>query len=128
MATRQYNERRRADYAWQRVTDVKARDATAAKEYKALACSATADIQSCGLGQTLAFWRAKANTSTAHDVLYQHVSKWVGPEVSTGWRDADLLQKIIDANTSGDLYRYATAEAIAVLVWLKRFAEAELSD
>jgi CRISPR-associated protein Cmr5 len=37
----------------------------------------------------------------------------------------DLLEWIVNPNTGSDRYRQATAEAIAFLVWVKRFAEAE---
>jgi CRISPR-associated protein Cmr5 len=125
MATRQEIERRRAEYAWNKVCEVK--DGNCGKEYKALARSAGADIQSGGLGQTLAFWRSKKD-SAARAVLYDHISQWVCQEVSSSWRNADLLPKLIEQNTSSDLYRRATLEAAAVLVWIKRFAEAEFAD
>ncbi len=125
MATRQILEQRRARYAWEKVGEVKG--GGFAKEYKALARSAGADIQTNGLGQTLAFWKSKRD-SDAHGKLYEHVSYWVGQRVDESWAGADLLQKLIEENTSSEQYRRATTEAVALLIWLKRFAEAEIAD
>ncbi|MGB3220559.1 MAG: type III-B CRISPR module-associated protein Cmr5, partial [Anaerolineae bacterium] len=49
-------EQRRANYAWRRIDEVKKK--RFAKKYGQLARSAPADVQTNGLGQTLAFWRA----------------------------------------------------------------------
>jgi CRISPR-associated protein Cmr5 len=86
-----------------------------------LARSAPADIQANGLGQTLAFWKAKGEEH--HRCLFDHVSQWVKGQI--GFSDDDLLQWVVTAADT-DGYRRATAEAIAFLIWLKRFAEAEL--
>ncbi len=125
MATRQMLERERARYAWEKIGEVKVGGFD--KEYKALARSAGADIQINGLGQTLAFWKSKRD-SDAHSKLYEHVSHWVRKRVDESWIGVDLLQKLIEEETSGDQYRRATTEAAALVVWLKRFAEAEIAD
>jgi CRISPR-associated protein Cmr5 len=125
MPIRQLLEQKRARYAWDRVNEVK--DGSFRKEYKALARSAGADIQTNGLGQTLAFWKSKRD-SEAHSNLYDHVSNWVGKQLHESWDTADLLAKLTERETSIDQYRQATTEAAAVLVWLKRFAEAEIAD
>jgi len=113
-------EQERAKAAWDKVAEVKGQSSYAGK-YGQLARSAPADIQGNGLGQTLAFWKAKGETH--HRALLSHVSDWVKGQI--GFTDRDLLQWIVNtADTDG--YRRATAEAIAFLSWLKRFAEAEL--
>ncbi len=112
-------EQQRAEAAWKRVTAVKGQGY--AGKYGQLARSAPADIQANGLGQTLAFWNAKGEAH--HRDLFNHVSDWVKGQIK--FTDANLLQWIVNtADTDG--YRRATAEAIAFLIWLKRFAEAEL--
>jgi len=112
-------EQERAKAAWERVAAVKGQ--SYAGKYGQLARSAPADIQANGLGQTLAFWKAKGENH--HRALLEHVSEWVKGQI--GFSDGDLLQWVVTtANTDG--YRRATAEAIAFLIWLKRFAEAEL--
>ena len=137
MSQQQSLERQRAAAAWQRVADVKQRNQQLEakkryeKEYSALARGAPADIQVNGLGQTLAFWRAKGcekgqpkqGGNNAHYQLLLHTSAWLS-ERGLG-RAEDALDWIIN-QASTDEYRRATAETIAFLIWLKRFAEAEL--
>jgi CRISPR-associated protein Cmr5 len=77
-----------------------------------------------GLGQTLAFLKAKGKgePGNEHEVLYRHLADWVGRKVNA---DGDLLSWLVNTATSQQ-YRLATMEALALLQWLKRFAEAEL--
>jgi CRISPR-associated protein Cmr5 len=121
-------EQERAAAAWRAVMEVK--DTGFAKEYRSLALSGPADIQANGLGQALAFWRAKgyeqgkAKTGSEHAELYRHVTGWVCRQLRIPEAE-DLLTWVM--GTAGtDAYRRATAEAIAFLGWVKRFAEAEL--
>lgn len=126
MSTRRSLEQKRAQRAWISVGQVKGKGEVATK-YGKLARSAPADIQANGLGQTLAFWRAKAKAGNEHDLLFGHVSAWVKEQLEINAAGGDLLTWIVErANT--DEYRRATAEAIAFLMWVKRFAEAELPD
>jgi CRISPR-associated protein Cmr5 len=112
-------EQERAKAAWERVSAVKGQ--SFAGKYGQLARNSPANIQANGLGQTLAFWKAKGEEHHRH--LFNHVSEWVKGQI--GFSDGDLLQWVVTtADTDG--YRRATAEAIAFLIWLKRFAEAEL--
>jgi CRISPR-associated protein Cmr5 len=113
-------EQKRAAQAWDCVTPVKNKNYK--KDYLSLARSAPADIQANGLGQTLAFWRAKKKDE--HNDLYQHVATWVKTQVRFT-QPSDLLEWIMK-QASTDEYRRATTEAIAFLSWVKRFAEAEL--
>lgn len=121
-------EQERAEQAWECVKSVKGNPKE--KEYVSLARGAPADIQANGLGQTLAFWRAKGfkkgspQPGDPHAQLYQHVAGWVQRQIAGG-ASHDLLEWVTKSATTND-YRRATAEAIAFLTWLKRFAEAEL--
>jgi CRISPR-associated protein Cmr5 len=106
-------------------------EARGAGEYGSLARKAPADIQSNGLGQTLAFWRSKGWEKSqpkhnGHTLIYNHLSEWVCKRM--GWDEKAKPHGLLDwltTCTTAD-YRRATAEAQAFLVWLKRFAEAEL--
>lgn len=112
-------EQERAKAAWECV--LKAKGQPYAGKYGQLARSAAADVQANGLGQTLAFWRAKGEAH--HRALLNDVSEWVRDRLQ--FSERTLLDWIINtADTDG--YRRATAEAIAFLIWLRRFAEAEL--
>lgn len=118
MSKRQTQEQKRAKQAWEDIhKGVKGKNF--ADEYKALASSAPADIQANGLGQTVAFWRAKGNAQ--HKTLYRHLSNWVMQEMG---EQGDLMRWI--TQTGSRRYRQATVEALAFLGWLKRFAQAEL--
>jgi len=134
MSTRQTTEQKRARRAMECVDAVKKANEGKkngwAKEYSSLARSAPADIQSNGLGQILAFWYSKgwekSNPKNDHfTFLYNHVSDWVCKQM--GWEGKDLLTQLTREATTTQ-YRRATAEAQAFLVWLKRFAEAELGE
>ncbi|MFZ1466276.1 MAG: type III-B CRISPR module-associated protein Cmr5 [Anaerolineae bacterium] len=124
-------EQRRANYAWQRIDEVKKKGF--AKKYGQLARGAPADVQTNGLGQTLAFWRAngfKAGKAqqNEHAQLLQDVSRWVMEERFHWSHEKGLLGWITGDNATTDGYRQATVETLALLVWLKRFAEAELGE
>jgi len=128
-------DQERATAAWRRVAAVRDAKVSWAGEYAQLARGAPADIQTSGLGQTLAFWKAKgkvrgpmqaAAMQNAHQALLAHLSTWVSEQI-TAARGHDLLDWVIGrADTDG--YRRATAEALAYLAWLRRFAEAELRE
>jgi CRISPR-associated protein Cmr5 len=114
-------EQKRARAAWDNVLAVKEQNYKG--EYRSLVRSAPADVLTNGLGQTLAFLKAKGKGE--HRDLLKHLSQWVCPQM--GWaQDDDLLDKLTEPAASSDVYRRATAETLAYLVWLKRFAEAEL--
>ena len=118
MSRRKTQEQNRAKQAWENINnDIRKGFAS---EYKALVSSAPADVQTNGLGQTVAFWLSKPK-SDAHKVLYQHLSTWVMQQMG---EQGDLMQWI--TQTDSRHYRQATVEALAFLGWLKRFAQAEL--
>ena len=124
-------EQRRANYAWQRIDEVKKKGF--AKKYGQLARGAPADVQTNGLGQTLAFWRAngfKAGKAqqNEHAQLLQDVSRWVMEERFHWSHEKGLLGWITGDGATTDGYRQATVETLALLVWIKRFAEAELGE
>ncbi|MCX7683498.1 MAG: type III-B CRISPR module-associated protein Cmr5 [Anaerolineae bacterium] len=123
MSRQQSLEQKRAAAAWERVVYVRDHGQGYAKKYGQLAKSAPADIQANGLGQTLAFWRAKTKEEHSQ-ALFKDVSDWVKQQLGLPAQKTLLEWIMQDART--DEYRRATAEAIAFLNWLKRFAEAEL--
>jgi CRISPR-associated protein Cmr5 len=117
-------EQDRAKSAWEVIAAYKKAhtDKEAQTKLRALAQGAPADIQIAGLGQTLAFWRAKKETH--HITLSEAVSTWVKGQIK--WKDdLNLLRWITDKAETND-YRRATAEALAFLKWVKYFAEGEL--
>jgi CRISPR-associated protein Cmr5 len=115
-------EQERAKHAWDCVQEVK--DKPFAGDYRTIAVKVPSLIVTNGLGQTLAFLKAKGKgePGNEHEVLYRHLTDWVGRKVHA---DGDLLSWLVNTATSQQ-YRLATMEALALLQWLKRFAEAEL--
>lgn len=110
-------DRCRAEAAW---NDIQKIDATN-KEYGSLAREMPTLIQVNGLAQTLAFLKAK--NKDHHQKMFEHLSTWVCQQLELGQGDL-LLENILQMDSQ--LYRRATAESLAFLQWLKRFAEAKL--
>ena len=89
------------------------------EKYKQLARSAPADVQTNGLGQTLAFWRAKGEPE--HRLLLDHLTTWLREQLHFNEGQDALKWIVLTANI--EEYRRATTETIALLTWIKRFAE-----
>ena len=125
----QVADQERAASAWNSVQEVNKKAEKLKKEYSALARSTPALVQTNGLGQSLAFLRAKAkrDRNTAHWLIYSHVSQWIARRVDVGDKGPDGLLEWVVTQPSG-VYRQTTAEVVAYLGWLKRFAEAELPE
>lgn len=125
MPSRQQTEdQKRAAQAWNCVARVK--ETGFSKEYKSLAQKLPSYILTNGLGQTLAFLKAKGkgDRASAHEALYVHLSEWVTAQI-TGDANDRLLAWVMQRDSAS--YRRTTVEALAFIAWLKRFAEAELS-
>jgi CRISPR-associated protein Cmr5 len=121
-------EQERAQQAWACVQEVTNKAQEFKKKYGSLARKVPMLVLTNGLGQTLAFLKAKGKNDPAdeHTVLFRHLSSWVLSQVasSTPASNGDLLQWVLQNDSAA--YRRATTEALAFLAWLKRFAEAEL--
>jgi CRISPR-associated protein Cmr5 len=113
-------EQLRAQAAWDAVQGV---DPSKGKEFKSVATSLPADIQANGLGQTMAFLRAKGKEE--HDITFNAVAGWVKQRLKIANKDF-MTWLMTEATT--DQYRRATAEAIAFAIWMKRFAEARFKS
>lgn len=112
-------DRDRAAQAWKNILAVKPQRHQA--KYGSLARKMPTLIQTNGLGQTLAFLKAKGKDH--HKQMFTHLSGWLVTRLpGTG----DMLSRIFEMESQ--TYRLATGEALAFLQWLKRFAEAELGN
>jgi CRISPR-associated protein Cmr5 len=71
-----------------------------------------------GLGQTLAFLlsKGKQDPQKEHTLLYNQISRRIS-------KDGKLIDEVMNKDSVN--YRRLTAEALAYLNWLKRFAEGE---
>ncbi len=121
-------EQERAQHALRQIHDLQDRCRDWQDHYKSYVKGLPAAILSNGLGQTLAtlLSAAKGQQQDAHYVLYQHIEKWLGR--SDPLAPYPGAPNVIKAITSHDstAYRAAQMEAMAYLVWLKKFAAAYL--
>lgn len=119
-------DQQRAKQAWDNIQSVANRPDDFKKKYGSLARKVPMLVLTNGLGQTLAFLRAKGkdDSSDEHNVLFRHLSAWTMSQVAPNAGNQNLLEWVL--NNDSVAYRHATTEALAYLTWLKRFAEAEL--
>jgi len=116
-------DQRRAKHAWQAV--MAAKDEKDFHDFRMHAKRLPVRIMASGLGQALAFLKAKGYAPR----LLRDIGDWVLDKRerpgSTQPKPADdeLIKQIINGNS--DFLRRATDETIAYLQWLNRFAEAE---
>lgn len=117
-------DQQRAAFAWGKVSTL----GSGLGEYLSLVRQLPAMIQINGLGQALAFLMVQTG---AKQQLYQHLQLWLCtaaphpvylPQAGQG---IGLMQGLMKGDSL--TLRQATAEAQALALWLKRFAEA-LSD
>jgi CRISPR-associated protein Cmr5 len=116
-------QQQRAAHAWGCIEKV---NVGIQKKYGSLVRGLPALIQSDGLGQTLAFLKAKDKNkgNTEHIEAYSNISNWISIEFDFKYKQGEtLLEWLLTQETP--MYRRATAEALAYLNWLKRFAEAK---
>lgn len=121
-------EQERAKFALKRITELSSSNHVSALP---------ALIHMNGLGQALAFYRMKGKQTEQgqeqknnHKALYDLISDWL-----CGERDAETAGQIfknhddvLKAIANGDMFQYMAAqnEALALLEWVKKFANAYL--
>lgn len=122
-------EQERAQHALKQIRSLQRTQPESWQErYKSYVKGLPATIVSNGLGQALAtlLAAAKGESTDPHHVLYQHLELWLcRPHPLAPYRDE---KHVIDAIIAHDawVYRIAQMEAMAYLVWLKKFAAAYL--
>lgn len=122
-------DQRRARHAWEAVQVMKADPG--AKDFAREAKKLPTRIMAAGLGQALAFLnsKAKGQEKTSYGRLLSTVADWVldkryNPTSSAPSPKPDaLIKEIIERDSS--FLRRSTAETLAYLEWLTRFADAE---
>lgn len=117
-------EQERAKYAWKCIREIKEEDVVMQKNYSSYVKKASVLIQTNGLANTLAFYYNKwKKGEKAYERLYNHIVNW--DRVRRMCNGKEFLLWIIEDASSIDIY-HITREIIALLSWMKRFAEAEL--
>jgi CRISPR-associated protein Cmr5 len=119
---RQTTDQRRASHAWECVRAVVgSSDAKARKEFGTQAKKLPTRIMTAGLGQALAFLEAQQYAPELRGTL----ASWLHERRPA--KNQDEAERLVLRVIRGDaeFLRYATAEALAYLQWLVRFADAE---
>lgn len=111
----------RAKIAWDFISEVKGQSYQ--KDYCTYIRRASTLILSNGLGNTLAFWKAKGGE--AYTRLYEHINKWFSERYP---EETDILNWIKSKATSSLEVFKETRETLLLLSWMKKFAEAELEE
>lgn len=120
-------DQKRAEHAWKEIEKVK-KGGDRAKQYGTQAKKLPARIMASGLGQALAFLLAKSHgegdkKQGMRDLL-DTLSVWADTQrKAKPAEDPRLLVRLIHGDA--DFQRWATAESLAYLQWLVRFADAE---
>jgi CRISPR-associated protein Cmr5 len=118
-------DQRRAAHAWETVKAALLLSPEKQKKFSGQAKKFPARIMASGLGQALAFLKAKGYAPE----LLQATGDWVLDKrqnpASKQAKPADdsLLKRIVDGDS--DFLRRATDEFLAYITWINRFAEAE---
>jgi CRISPR-associated protein Cmr5 len=117
-------DQRRAKQAWEVVQRAKQKEGAHQKQdpkkFGGQAKKLPTRIMAAGLGQALAFLKAKGYAPG----LLAELSEWMKQRIPPKPKEpTDLLERIIQGDS--DFLRRATDEVLAYLIWLNRFAEAE---
>lgn len=95
------------------------------KRFKPFSAGAPSMILQNGFGQALAFWISKSATKEEYLAMFHIVREWLNQNnLASGQDKADFMQNL----TAMDWKQYLRAqkEALALLEWVKRFANADL--
>lgn len=110
-------DQRRARDAWDVIQGVLKDSEWSPKDFGTQAKKLPARVMAAGLGQALAFLEAKKRTPR----LLAALANWIQQRRPTT-SDPRLVVRVIEGDA--DFLRYATAESLAYLQWLVRFADA----
>jgi len=113
-------DQRRAAHAWKVASQVaEQKDDKARKDFGTQAKKLPTRILAAGLGQALAFLEAKKYAP----LLLGALAEWINERrpVTQG-REHRLVVRVIEGDA--DFLRFTTAECLAYLQWLVRFADA----
>jgi len=121
-------EKGRAEFAYkclEKAIEIFKDNSKKQKEYKSYTRKIPTMILSNGLGQTLAFIKAKSEKGNAYDLIYKQLTEYMKSDhtarIKMPQEKNDLVEWAISCDSA--TYRYITQEILAFLNWLKRFAE-----
>ena len=131
----------RAKFAFKCVKNDVVENNRSPKEFKSLVRGFSTMIINNGLGQALAFLKAKMKIDKEtkkpkkndhHFTLLEHINNWFNSSeckihlVENDNSQTDLLTAIQEH--SSERYRYYTQETLDFINWLRKFADAEIKD
>jgi len=112
-------ENGRAAYAYDLVANfVQKSSPDSQKEYRAYVKKLPAMIKTNGLGQTLAFYYAKAGT---HRQVYEQIAGWIQKNHGNLVPGDDFIEAVVKLDSQD--YRLIATEVIALVTWMRRFAD-----
>ncbi len=114
-------EQQRAAHAWDVVDAVASKAEKDRKEFGTQAKKLPTRIMAAGLGQALAFLEAKDYAEELRNAL----ADWIHRRRPAAGEDAEQKRLVVRViRGDADFLRFATAECLAYLQWLVRFADA----
>ena len=115
---------KRAKYALQKTLETKR--LIDSEKLKSFSAGAPSMILQNGFGQTISFWLAKGKAE--HLALFRILTEWLKHTDSRNFgacnQPADFIQRL-STMEQGD-YRRCQNESLALLEWVKRFANADM--
>lgn len=124
-------EQGRAEYAYRCVEQVTYElNEKGKREYRSYVKKIPTMILLNGLGQTLAFVKAKAKDGNAYKLLYNQITEYMKSNSTIRIQMPPDKNELIEWVISCDSreYRWITQELLAFLNWLKRFAEGMIEE
>ncbi|MFQ5660348.1 MAG: type III-B CRISPR module-associated protein Cmr5 [Gammaproteobacteria bacterium] len=129
-------DQQRAQYAWKKAEEAAQHRIISISDYTNLAKSIASLIMNSGLMQTLAFLQSKNDDQ--HKMLLCHLTRWLGKTLGGTLvagndrfppEQAADFKTVLTAlyNSPSELYMRATSETMALLRWIRQFADARKS-
>ncbi len=113
---------KRAEYAFKNIAKIRNCPPKIQSEFRTLARSLPTMVQSNGLTAAVAYLYSKKSNNNAHNLMYIIMHNWLIDRKDILKDDKIELMYSISKMDSPSL-RITTAEVMALLVWIKRFAE-----
>jgi len=112
-------EQGRANMAYEFVKSVLKNDEKTQKQYKSGVKKLPVYIKNNGLGQSLAFYEKH---NDAYDLIYSQLAEWLQKHDEKKLvGEGELVQEVIKMSSSE--YRHVGNEAMALLLWMRRFVD-----
>ncbi|AST00690.1 MULTISPECIES: type III-B CRISPR module-associated protein Cmr5 [Geobacillus] len=118
-------ENGRASFAFQEVKQAKERLRGSFENYRSYVKKMPSLIQVNGLGQALAFCFQKGKE---YKMIYQSLAKWMKTQFPDQFsmKNQEFVEVVV--NLSSADYRLWTMEAMALLDWMRKFADGMAKD